>query len=127
MFFGSNDFPIDRVRETLEAAKASRKPVVVVADLKLGDSTADISAFGKQAWDIDEFLAELRGNFVVLMSPDRVAQTTDQRRMASDAEETFRRGDISQEELDVRLGRIQEEAYARRIADRSEEHTSERQ
>src|SRR3546814_1075944 len=37
--------------------------------------------------------------------------------MASDAEEAFRRGDISREELDVRLGRIQEEAYARRIAD----------
>src|SRR3546814_14058693 len=60
MFFGNNDFPIDRVRETLEAAKASRKPVVVVADLKLDDGTADISAFGKQAWDIDEFLAELQ-------------------------------------------------------------------
>src|SRR5690606_13991217 len=40
MFFGSEAFSLDRIRQTLEGAKASRKPVVIVAGLAL-DSRGD--------------------------------------------------------------------------------------
>jgi DNA polymerase-3 subunit alpha len=75
MFFGSPDFPIEQARKLLEGAKASKKPVIMVADMALEGGGADVGIFGKQVWDIDDFLVGVRGSFVVTVDHGAVIPT----------------------------------------------------
>jgi DNA polymerase-3 subunit alpha len=116
MFFANNDFTVDRFRTTLEAAKASRKPVVIVADFALERGGDGVTLFGKEVWDVDEYLQGVQGGDIVIgMDPERLLLSVSEQKMQQDIDEGAKRGTITAEEAGSRSARVRENALARKI------------
>ena len=56
---------IDDFRSTLEGARTSRRPVVLLASLSMDRDRSNVWVNGRAVWDIDDYLAEIRGNIVI--------------------------------------------------------------
>ena len=99
-------FTIAEFRRVLEEAQATRSPVVFVVSLSLDRTGEGVWVNGRQAWPINDYLADVRGDLVIRMDAARVRVThaDDQNAMASAGSEADRR-------------RVRSAILARRIED----------
>ena len=60
---------VDQVRQVLDGAKASRRPIVFLCSLAMDRDQKGLWVNGRGVWDVEEFLAGVRGDIVIRLDP----------------------------------------------------------
>ena len=63
---------VENVRRVLDGARTSRRPVVFLASLAMDRERTGVFVNGRGVWEIEEFLAGLRGDIVLTIDPAAV-------------------------------------------------------
>jgi DNA polymerase-3 subunit alpha len=66
-------FTADDIMRILGGAKASRRPVVFEANLKMEENGSNVKVNSRGMWDVDEFLSSIRGRLVIKLDGSSVS------------------------------------------------------
>lgn len=94
---------LDKVRQTLENAKISRRPVIIVANLSIrsdGGDREDMAIWGNAVLDADEILVSERGKIRVKIDADQIIPSMDEQKQIRDIKEKQTQGTFSTEDAE---------------------------
>lgn len=107
-------FTIDEFRQVAEGAKASRTPVVCVASLSLDSSGEGVWVNGRELWAVDEFLAEIRGDFVIRIDENQVRLNKEEGDRLRKINQYLEDGQIPADEAEYAITKLRGEAGRRK-------------
>ena len=91
---------VDEAFEKLNNALIGRRPIVVAANVVLQEEREDLKVTGKEIYDADELVGDIRGNLSITVSREEVYPTPEEMAITRRALEEFRAGKITKTQLE---------------------------
>lgn len=108
---------LDKVRQTLENAKTSRRPVIIVANLSIrsdGGDREDMAIWGNAVLDADEILVSERGKIRVKIDAEQIIHSMDEQKQIRDIKEKQSQGALSAADADKAIAGVRAAAARRK-------------
>lgn len=109
---------LENIRQTLEAARQSRRPVIIVANLSIradGGDREDMAIWGNEVHDADTILVGERGKIRIKIDVDQIIPSIDEQKDIRNIHESKANGAMSDEEAEDALYAVKAASAKRKI------------
>jgi DNA polymerase-3 subunit alpha len=112
-----NGITLNSLRDTLEGSKITKKPVVIMVDLTLSQDGENVWINGKNVYDIDKYLENIRGNILITLDKKNIRFTKEEGNNFRSIKNDIEEGRVSKQEGNKIVEDILENAIERKITE----------